>query len=73
MHSDNPIPPAAKLEAGNLLTDSDVAALCGCAVQTLRNMRWRGDGPKWVRLGSRMIRYKPADVRAFIEGKDAAA
>jgi len=73
MHPDTPALPAAKLAAGNLLTDTEVAALCGCAVQTLRNMRWRGDGPAWVRLGGRMIRYKPADVRAFIDGKADAA
>jgi len=65
--------PAAKIAAGNLLTDTEVAALCGCAVQTLRNMRWRGEGPAWVRLGGRMIRYKPADVQAFIDGKADAA
>jgi predicted DNA-binding transcriptional regulator AlpA len=65
--------PAAKLAAGNLLTDTEVAALCGCAVQTLRNMRWRGrgEGPAFVRLGGRMIRYKPADVQAFINGAPA--
>jgi predicted DNA-binding transcriptional regulator AlpA len=66
-------PPAAKLAAGYLLTDTEVAELCGCAVQTLRNMRWRGDGPKHVVLGKRMVRYKPADVQAFIEGQGQAA
>lgn len=64
-------PPAAKLAAGNLLTDTEVAELCGCAVQTLRNMRWRGEGPRWVKLGGRMVRYRPDDVQAFIEGKSA--
>jgi predicted DNA-binding transcriptional regulator AlpA len=74
MDPENPAtPPAAKLAAGNLLNDVEVAALCGCAVQTLRNMRWRGGGPAWVRLGGRMVRYKPADVQAFIDGKADAA
>jgi len=73
MHPDTPAPPAAKLAAGNLLTDTEVAALYGCAVQTLRNMRWRGEGPRFVRLGGRMIRYRPADVQAFIDGKADAA
>ena len=65
--------PAAKLAAGNLLTDIEVAELCGCAVQTLRNMRWRGEGPRFVKLGERMIRYRPDDVLAFIEGRERAA
>lgn len=72
MHPDTSTPPAAKLAAGNLLTDTEVAALCGCAVQTLRNMRWRGEGPRFVKLGGRMVRYKPADVQAFIDGNTAA-
>jgi predicted DNA-binding transcriptional regulator AlpA len=31
-------------------------------------MRWRGtgDGPRFVRLGHRTIRYRLADVEAFI-------
>lgn len=66
-------PPAAKLAAGNLLTDTEVAELCGCAVQTLRNMRWRNEGPRWVKLGGRMVRYRPDDVQAFIEGRERAA
>jgi predicted DNA-binding transcriptional regulator AlpA len=67
-------PPAAKLAAGYLLTDTEVAELCGCAVATLRNMRWRGEGPRFVKLGGgRMVRYKPDDVQAFIEGQGKAA
>jgi predicted DNA-binding transcriptional regulator AlpA len=68
------MPPAAKLAAGYLLTDTEVAELCGCAVATLRNMRWRGEGPRFVKLGGgRMVRYKPDDVQAFIEGQGKAA
>ena len=66
-------PPAAKLAAGYLLNDVEVAELCGCAVQTLRNMRWRGEGPAVVRLGKRMVRYTPEAVQAFIEGQGQAA
>jgi predicted DNA-binding transcriptional regulator AlpA len=65
--------PAAKLAAGYLLTDTEVAELCGCAVATLRNMRWRGEGPVAVRLGKRMVRYTPEAVHAFIEGQGEAA
>lgn len=75
MDSEHPAtPPAAKLAAGYLLTDTEVAELCGCAVQTLRNMRWRGEGPRFVKLGGgRMVRYRPDDVQAFIEGQGKAA
>jgi len=65
---------AAKLAAGNLLTDVEVATFLGCAVQTLRNMRWRGTGPHYVKLGGgRMVRYRPEDVEAFIADKSDKA
>ncbi|MGH8118338.1 MAG: helix-turn-helix transcriptional regulator [Rhodanobacteraceae bacterium] len=63
--------PAAKLAAGNLLSDVELAALLGASVQTVRNWRWRGEGPRFVKLGGRMVRYRPDDVQAFIEGKAA--
>lgn len=68
-------PPAAKLAAGYLLTDTEVAALLGASLQTVRNWRWRGrnEGPRFVKLGGRMVRYRPADVQAFIEGQGKAA
>ena len=66
-------PPAAKAAAGYLLTDYEVAALLGASLQTVRNWRWRGEGPRFVKLGGRMVRYRPADVQAFIEGQGAAA
>lgn len=62
--------PAAKLAAGYLLTETEVAELYGCAVATLRNMRWRGEGPAVTHLGKRMVRYTPEAVQAFIDGDD---
>ena len=50
------IPPAAKAAAGNLLSDVELAALLGASLQTVRNWRWRGEGPKYVKLGGRMVR-----------------
>lgn len=73
MQPDNPLAPhvAAKLEPGDLVDEREAAAILGCAVQTLRNWRWRGTGPKVRRCGLRMVRYLRADLAAFIEG-DAA-
>jgi hypothetical protein len=39
----------------------------GCSVKTLANMRWRGDGPRFVKLGR--IRYRMSDLKAYIEGR----
>lgn len=60
---------AAKLAAGLLLTDAEAASVMGVSRITLRNWRNRREGPRWVRVGKRAIRYKPADVQAFIDGE----
>jgi len=36
-------------------------------------MRHRGEGPKWVRLDSRSVRYRPEDVEAWLEERAAVA
>ena len=58
--------PAEKLAAGALLTDTDIAAYFGLALQTVRNWRGLGEGPAFIRVGKRAIRYKPTDVLAFM-------
>ena len=65
--------PAAKMEGGFLLTDTDVAALYGVAVNTVRNWRSQGTGPAFVKLGKRAVRYRPEDVASFIAGNDGKA
>lgn len=69
MQTDNPAARhvAAKLEPGDLVDEREAAAILGCAVQTLRNNRWRGRGPRWHKVGLRMVRYKRADLAAFID------
>lgn len=64
------------LAPNDLLTECDVADGLNVAVQTVRNWRWRGEGPRFVKLGKRAVRYRRTDVDAFIEagmtGKGAA-
>lgn len=62
---------AAPLHPGDLLTETEAAAILGCAVQTLRNWRWRGNGVRAIKVGKRMVRYSRADLAAFIEAGDA--
>jgi hypothetical protein len=66
-------PTAAKLEPGDLVDEREAAAILGCAVQTLRNYRWRGLPPRFHKVGLRMVRYKRVDLAKFVDGdKDAA-
>ena len=50
-----------------LVPDTVAAPILGVAVQTMRNWRWYGEGPSYVRVGDRAIRYDLADLEAFIK------
>ena len=50
----------------HLLTSVEVAKILGVTEGTLRNWRYQGDGPAYVKLGS-AVRYKAADVQAYID------
>ena len=60
--------PAATLAPGDLLDEREAAAILTASVQTLRNWRWRGEGPRFRKVGKRLVRYARADLQAFIEG-----
>jgi len=49
-----------------LLNKKEVAVLIGCSVHTLRADRRKNTGIRYVKI-DRRIRYKPADVDAYIE------
>ena len=60
--------PAATLAPGDLLDEREAAAILGASVQTMRNWRWRREGPRFRKIGLRMVRYSRADLQTFIEG-----
>ena len=63
-----PVPPSvAPLNPADLLSDREVADLLNIAVKTVQNWRWKGEGPRAIKLGKRAVRYRRADVEAFIE------
>ena len=69
-------PKAPPLYPGDLVTETEAAAILGAQVQTLRNWRWRRCGPRWRKVGARMVRYNRHDLAAFVEagdGSDGAA
>lgn len=49
-----------------LLTDAQVARLLGTSRKALAQRRWRGGGPRYVKLGRRVL-YDPADLEAWIQ------
>lgn len=60
--------PAAKIEPGDLLTEREAAEALHDAVRTLRNWRALRKGPRFRKIGLRLVRYHRADVAAFAEG-----
>jgi predicted DNA-binding transcriptional regulator AlpA len=48
--------------------DVKVAELLGLAVGTIRNMRWRGDGPPYIKL-NHTVRYSLEDVHSWMESR----
>ena len=62
---------ATTLNPGDLVNEVEAAAILKTAVRTLRNWRALRTGPKFRKVGLRMVRYHRADLTAFIDG-DAA-
>lgn len=54
------------------MTESETSELTRFARGTLRNLRSRGEGPPYLKLNGR-IRYKRADVIAWLESGSVAA
>jgi len=50
----------------DLLDEKEVAAALGIAPGTLRNWRSLRIGVRFVKIGKRAVRYRRADVDAFI-------
>lgn len=54
-----------KLEPGDLVAEREAAATLGVAVRTLRNWRSLHKGPRYRKIGARMVRYHRADLAEF--------
>jgi predicted DNA-binding transcriptional regulator AlpA len=64
---------AAKLQPGDLVDEHEAAAILGVSRQTIANWRWRGLPPRFCKIGQRLVRYRRADLAAFIDGDKADA
>lgn len=56
------------LKPGDLVDEREAAAILGVSKKTIANWRWRGEGPAWIRVGQRLVRYSRADLAAFVAG-----
>jgi predicted DNA-binding transcriptional regulator AlpA len=56
---------------GELVDEREAAAILSTAVRTLRNWRSLQTGPKYRKIGLRLVRYHRADLAAFIAGESS--
>jgi len=55
--------------ADEMLDTRAAAEFLGIAPKTLENWRWMGqDGPRWVRIGRRTVRYRKSDLVDYLKG-----
>ncbi len=52
-----------------LINEKVAAAFLGLTVRAVQGMRQRGDGPRFIRISSRCIRYRRIDLRAWPEAR----
>lgn len=58
---------------GDLIDEKEAAAILAVAVTTLRNWRALKQGPRYWKVGARMVRYSRTDVAAFLTRQGAKA
>jgi excisionase family DNA binding protein len=54
-------------EAVRYLTAQEVARILAVSTNTLRNWRQYGSGPRYVKIGDRLVRYRFDEVVAWAE------
>ncbi|MBI1686452.1 helix-turn-helix domain-containing protein [Caulobacter hibisci] len=54
-----------------LLTTDQAAALLGISPRTLEGYRRKGGGPLFVALSRNAVRYRPADLKAWLDSRTA--
>lgn len=59
---------AEPIQPGDLLTETETAEALHVAVRTLRNWRALRKGPRFRKIGQRLVRYHRADVAVFARG-----
>lgn len=52
-----------------LLSERDAATILGLTPRTLQAWRARGDGPAFVRISSRCVRYQPSALEEWIQDR----
>ena len=61
---------SAGASPGDLVDEREASMILRVSVQTLRNWRWKREGPRYKKLGKRLVRYARSDLAEFISGEN---
>lgn len=50
-----------------VVTDIEAGRILGLAPQTLKNMRCRRTGPKYIKISGRAVRYRLSELQSFLD------
>jgi hypothetical protein len=50
----------------DLLTETEAARYCHLGIEYFKNLRKRGTGPTYLKVTGKTIRYRTADIEAWI-------
>lgn len=53
----------------SLITEHDAAEFLNVSVRSVQAWRVRGDGPRYVKISARCIRYRRRDLQEWFESK----
>ena len=56
-----------------LMREAEAADFLGLSVRSMQGFRYHGGGPRFVRISSRCIRYRRADLRTWVEQRLCAS
>lgn len=54
-------------EAEALHTPAALGERLGLSTGALAQMRYRGNGPRFIKLGGRQVRYRESDIQAWLD------
>ncbi len=63
------VPPDSPDYWNTLVDEKVAAAFLGLTVRTVQGLRQRGDGPRFIRISSRCIRYTRTLLKAYADAR----
>lgn len=63
------MPAMPRTAAERLLTEREASEMYGIPAVTLRTWRYRGDGPRYLKLAGKLIKYRVSDIETWLSSQ----